>query len=323
MKAVITAKNKLESIYKKFPRLVGYAGKLVFTLISLFLLRSNCGYNELLSNAWTVVLISIFCAFAPARFLVLILLVYALVQFYTLSLGVGVICTAIIMAVYLIYFRFDTSYVYLVFLIPVLSMARLPLLLVLILAVTGSFDMLILIIFGNLIYYMIRYVNLNAAVISGMTDQSEYAKMTLAAKGIFTNTEFLYTVVIFIVVFLLVHYMKKININQANNLSIAAGSGMYIILSLIANLIFETLTVNRLINIIVGAVIAALAAAIIVYAVLPLDYTRLETFEFEDDEYHYYVRAIPKVVISRESVRVKKINTRKEINTGKAKEKEH
>lgn len=322
MRWAITVKNALESVYKRFPRLAGYAGKLIFALCCLFLLRANCGYNELISNTWVMLVIGIFCAFAPAKILVLILVFYALVQFFTLSSGVGVICALILMAAYLIYFRFGPSYIYLMLLIPVLSMARLPLLIPLILAVTGSFDMLAVIIFGDLIYYMIRYVNLNAAVISGMTDQSEYAKMTLAAKGIFTNVEFLYTAVIFIVVFLLIHYMKRININQANSLSICAGGGLYIILSLIANLIFETLTVSRLVNIVAGAAAAVIIAVIIVYALLPLDYTRLETFEFEDDEYHYYVRAIPKVVISKESVRVKKINTRKEISTEKAKEKE-
>jgi hypothetical protein len=43
----------------------------------------------------------------------------------------------------------------------------------------------------------------------------------------------------------------------------------------------------------------------------PLDYTRTETVEFEDDEYNYYVKAVPKTAFKSETVSVKKINKRK------------
>ena len=38
-----------------------------------------------------------------------------------------------------------------------------------------------------------------------------------------------------------------------------------------------------------------------------IDYTREETFEFEDEEYYYYVRAIPKVTVEEEEFNVTQI----------------
>ncbi len=33
--------------------------------------------------------------------------------------------------------------------------------------------------------------------------------------------------------------------------------------------------------------------------------------QFEDDEYYYYVKAVPKLTVTRPDVKVKRINTRK------------
>ena len=49
-----------------------------------------------------------------------------------------------------------------------------------------------------------------------------------------------------------------------------------------------------------------------------VDYARSENLQFEDDEYYYYVKAIPKVSISTPEKTVKRINERQEteiINT--------
>ena len=322
MKLILTVRNRIENIYKKYPRITGYIGRLVFSLICFMVVRSGCGYNALFTNIWFVLVLSVFCAFAPARLLVFIILIYITVQVSSISLGVGMVLAAVLLIIYLIYFRFDTGQLYIVFLMPVFALAKLPLLLPLVLAVTAPAETLLAVAFGNLIYYMIRYINLNAAVISGMTEESEITKMALVINGAFRNEEFLYMMVILVLIFLLVYYLKKLNISGANYIAAAVGSGAYIILCIIANLVFGTISTSRLISIITGALVSCLLAMIAVYAILPLDYTRPESFEFEDDEYHYYVRAVPKAVIKKESVRVKKINSRREVSSEKSREKQ-
>mgnify|MGYP004426511713 CR=1 FL=1 len=48
-------------------------------------------------------------------------------------------------------------------------------------------------------------------------------------------------------------------------------------------------------------------ALIIQFLYNVIDYTREETFEFEDEEYYYYVRAIPKVTVEEEEFNVTQI----------------
>ena len=41
------------------------------------------------------------------------------------------------------------------------------------------------------------------------------------------------------------------------------------------------------------------------------DYTRTERLEYEDDEYYYYVKAVPKINVANADVRIKHINAKK------------
>ena len=44
----------------------------------------------------------------------------------------------------------------------------------------------------------------------------------------------------------------------------------------------------------------------------PVDYSRTEYLQFEDDEYYYYVKAVPKLTVAAPKKTVKKINERQE-----------
>jgi hypothetical protein len=63
-----------------------------------------------------------------------------------------------------------------------------------------------------------------------------------------------------------------------------------------------------LFGVIVGTLVSALLMLVVEFFAFNLDYTRTEKVQFEDDEYYYYVKAVPKVTLSAPERRVKKIN---------------
>ena len=70
---------------------------------------------------------------------------------------------------------------------------------------------------------------------------------------------------------------------------------------------------------IVGSLVSAVLAFILQLVVFSLDYTRTEYVQFEDDEYYYYVKAVPKISITVSEKKVKKINTHKKASSGRKK----
>ena len=54
-----------------------------------------------------------------------------------------------------------------------------------------------------------------------------------------------------------------------------------------------------------------LAASLVQFFRFNLDYSRTEKVQFEDDEYYYYVKAVPKMTVSAPEKKVKKITTQR------------
>ncbi len=310
MRILIEFGNRIEGIYKKRPQIWTFIFRIFFSFLVFLILRQNTGYNTFLSNTALIAVISLVCGFIPTRGLTLIYLAYLAIHIFTLSAGIGAATTAIMLVMFLLYFRLEPGMGYVVAVFTALAMIRMPLLVPLVLAATAPTSSLLAVFFGTVVYYMIRYINMNAAVFSALTDTTEMTKAGIFLTGLFTYREFWYTIVALTMVFLVVYYMKKARMNNATNMAIAVGTGLYVIFTIIANLSFQTVTAERLIYIVAGSAASMIIAFLVVNVVRPLDFSRTRQMEFEDDEYYYYVRAVPKATINKKTVDVKRINRR-------------
>ena len=107
MKFLPKLKYKIDEYYVKHPVLTGYIVRLALSVLALFLLRDNIGFNEILSNTVFVIIFALICAFIPIKLMTLALVAYAIVHLFSLSVGVGVLSCLLFVVLYLIYFRFD------------------------------------------------------------------------------------------------------------------------------------------------------------------------------------------------------------------------
>ena len=74
----------------------------------------------------------------------------------------------------------------------------------------------------------------------------------------------------------------------------------------------------NIIGLVAGAVIGALLAMLLQFMKCAVDYSRKEYVQFEDDDYYYYVKAIPKISDSGAEKNVVKVNsqTKKSVKNG-------
>ena len=97
----------------------------------------------------------------------------------------------------------------------------------------------------------------------------------------------------------------------------------------ISGILFETIGLiagymllgikGKVIGVIIGGAVSCVIAAVIQFLFFNVDYTRTERLQFEDDEYYYYVKAVPKAVIAGSDKQVKHFtkNEEKERNSKK------
>ena len=72
--------------------------------------------------------------------------------------------------------------------------------------------------------------------------------------------------------------------------------------------VVRVLLVAAVFSLIIYTVVAVLVGIILEFFVFGGDYTRTERLEYEDDDYYYYVKAVPKALVATSERSIKKIN---------------
>ena len=69
---------------------------------------------------------------------------------------------------------------------------------------------------------------------------------------------------------------------------------------------------GKTITILVGSIISCVIAFVIQFLFFNLDYSRTERLQFEDDEYYYYVKAVPKAIVAGTDKKVTRFSGKEE-----------
>ena len=142
-----------------------------------------------------------------------------------------------------------------------------------------------------------------------MADEEMAAKFRFIIDGILNNKEMVVTIAAFAITVVMVYLIRRLSIDYAWTIAMVAGVVVDIMVLLVGDLMFDTNV--ALFNVIFGNIIAFLLVIVLQFFVFNVDYSRTEKVQFEDDEYYYYVKAVPKVVVAQPHKKVKKINSQK------------
>lgn len=160
---------------------------------------------------------------------------------------------------------------------------------------------------GVIVYYMLHYVTQNATVIAAMADEETAAKFKFIIDGLIKNREMVVTIAAFAMTVIVVYLLRRLSIDYAWTIAMTAGAVVNIMVLLVGDLIFE---INQpLLGVILGTIVSFLLVLVLQFFVFYVDYSRTEKVQFEDDEYYYYVKAVPKVTVAKPEKKVKQINS--------------
>lgn len=107
-------------------------------------------------------------------------------------------------------------------------------------------------------------------------------------------------------VLLLVYLIRTRSFDYAWRVAIIVGAVAYLLI-MFAGGLFLGMDVE-MVPLVVSAAVSVLLGFVLEFFAYGGDYTRTEHLEYEDDDYFYYVKAVPKVSISTSKRKIKKIN---------------
>ena len=107
------------------------------------------------------------------------------------------------------------------------------------------------------------------------------------------------TIIAFVTVLVIVHVVRRLEVEYAWNIAILVG-GMVYMLVMAAGGIFLEAPIPA-IPLVAGTIVSVIVGEILEFFLFHVDYKRTERLQFEDDEYYYYVKAVPKITGAKKS----------------------
>ena len=309
MTTLLVLKQILMILYGKYEVYITPLLKFVLAFVSLSFINSHMGYMDSIDKMTVVLIVALMCSFMPMNFIVVVSALFVLLHLYSFSLECAVVVGAGFLLMFLLYLRFSPKDTVVVVLMPVCFLLKIPYVIPIAMGLIGTPASAVSVSCGVIAYYMIHYVTQNASVIASMADEETASKFRFIIDGILKNREMVVTIAAFAMTVIIVYLIRRLSIDYAWTIAMVAGVVVDIMVLLLGDLMFGTNV--ELLGVILGNIAALLLVLVLQFFVFNVDYSRTEKVQFEDDEYYYYVKAVPKVVVSRPEKKVKQINSQK------------
>lgn len=314
MTALLELKQKIKNLYSQYEIYILPVLRFVLAMVYFFWINANMGYMTQLNNIFLVVILALICSILPSAVMIFVGFALMIAHGYALGLEVAGFLFVLILFMVILFLRFSAGTNLVLVFTPLSFGFSVPTLLPIGSGLLGSAISALPAGCGVILYYFIRFLRVQRQILQNadvlMTD-----KLKLLADGIAQNWGMWITVIAFVAVILLVNLIRTRSIDYAWRIAIVVGGVAYALIIIAGGLVFEV-TID-MVGLLVYTVISIGIGLVLEFFVFGGDYTRTERLEYEDDEYYYYVKAVPKATVATSERSIKKINA------GPAKEEKH
>ena len=228
---------------------------------------------------------------------------------YAVSVEMAIISLILILVVAVLYFGFKPGDSYLMALTPLAFLIRMPYAIPLLVGLGSGVASVIPVSCGIFLYYLLIYVKQNASTLTSETTADLVQRYVQIIQSILFNQTMIVMIAACAVGIIVVYLIRRLSMDYAWIVAIVAGSVAELLVMFVGDFVFDVSVAPG--ELIIGLLLAAVIGMVYNFFIFSVDYTRTEHVQFEDDDYYYYVKAVPKMTVSTTQVRVQKISARK------------
>ena len=298
--ALYEIRRKIQDYIMKYEYILKPAGKFLLSLVLLFIIKGDIGYNAILCNSLLLVIISLVCALVPVGFISAIIGLVILGHLYRLSLESAVMGAVVLLLIFLLYFRFSPRDVLLLLLTPLAIKLNihyaLPVAAGLLCAPTAAAPVAI----GVLVTGFLEKITANEILLSGGGEvgRATLLKLRFLIDTMVQNHRMWVTAAVFVLTTIIVYAIRRLAISNAWLLAIIAGTLAEVIGLTAGGSCFGARLDGA--ALFMGLMMSLLIEWAIMFMKFNVDYRLIESVQFEDDDYYYFVKAVPKVTVPGE-----------------------
>ncbi len=309
MTTLLEYKELAKRFYAKYDIYVKPVIKFVLALISFLMINSKIGFMQQLRSPLIAIVLAVICAFLPLNGIVVFGGILMVAHAFALSLEACAVTTGLLVVMYLLYFRISSKMAVLLIITPICFMLGIPYMVPLLGGLLFGPTAAVPTGCGTVIYYLMSYMSQNTTSLGTGESADGAIKVASLVDSLVNNKEMFICIFAMILTVLVVYFIRRLSVDHSWELAIGIGSVVNIVMHLLGALL-PGVTVG-IVALLFGSIVSAALAFVVKFFVFSVDYTRTERVQFEDDEYYYYVKAVPKNVIAAPKKTVKKIVSQK------------
>jgi len=306
MMTLYVFRERIRSIYQKYELYLEPALKFIFGLIVFLMINKAIGFDPRLTKMPVVLVLALMTAFLPSQLVVLLAAGAAFAHVYYVSKILSIIVVLILLILYLFFIRLTPKLGLVVLATPVFFFLKIPYAVPLLLGVLATPISAFAAGCGVLVYYVFFVIKDAASVQVSVSLEDALQLYKYVCDNLLQNKQMFMTAGIFVMVAIITYFIRRLKIDYAYEIAIVTGSIASILSFLIGDLKLDV--TEQIFSMILGTIGSAILTYIVLFFKQTLDYTAVEHTQFEDDDYMYYVKAVPKINVTTPQKNVKHIN---------------
>lgn len=307
MSSLLEVKQYVRNFINKYDAYLKPVLKLLLALISFLTINGKLGYMQKIDNFAIVMIAALMCSFLPVNFIVLLSAVFIVLHMYALSLESACIVLVLLIVLFLLYFRFSPKDTVVVVITPITCIMGIPYVMPIVMGLIGGPYSIVSIACGVIIYYVLGTMTGLAPTLTSMETEEMGTRLRLIIDAILDNKIMIALIVAFAIATIAVYFVKSLPIDYSWPIAIVGGAIVDAVIVLVCDLSMSADI--SIAGLVFGTILGVAAGFVVQFLFFNVDYNRTEKVQFEDDDYYYYVKAVPKVTMSVPTKTVKKINS--------------
>lgn len=309
MTKLLEIRDQMIRIYGKYESYLYPIVKFVLALILFQTINSRIGYMQRISTLPVALILALLCAILPNYAMIWLAALVVLLDLYVLSMEAALTALVLFAVILLVYFRFAPRDGIAAVLTPICFVLRIPYIMPVGCGLLRQVYSVIAVVCGTIVYFFLDGIHQNESTLLAVSADVD-AETALASKfdisvgQLLNNKEMFLFVALFVVTAAVVYLVRRLDVEHAWTLAIISGE-----LIQIAGLFVGYTVLNisgKTLWLLLGNIFSMLIAFGLEFVFMNLDYDRAERVQFEDDEYYYYVKAVPKKLMTTKEVTVKR-----------------
>ncbi len=305
MTKLLEIRDNIRLFFTKYDVFAIPVVKFLLAFIMMLMINGKLGYMSKINNIGIVLIIALAASFLPAGAILLFGAMVSLAHVFALSPEVAIIIAVIYLLVYLLYLRFTPSESLCIVITPMLFVLRIPYVVPVVMGLIGGPASALSVVCGVIVYFALHVVTTNAANVSGNISDL-MAEIRLIIDSLLGNKQMIVLIFAFALTTIVVYVIRRLAIDHCWTIAMLSGAALCLITVLVGGVVKNA--GFNIFGVFFGCILAVGAGKVIEFFKFCVDYTRTERVQFEDDEYYYYVKAVPKMSVAAPERRVKNIN---------------